>query len=81
MSGRPCSRSACGAPAVATITYSYRDSLVVMGPLATESAPEAYDLCQRHASLLKVPGGWQLMRYRADLNPMHTEAGNAVAAY
>ena len=36
-------------PAVATLTYVYRESTAVLGPLATYAEPHTYDLCARHA--------------------------------
>ena len=44
---RRCSRTACGRPAVTTLTYVYADQTAVLGPLATYAEPHAYDLCER----------------------------------
>ena len=52
---RRCSRTACGRPAVATLTYVYADSTAVLGPLATYAEPHCYDLCQEHSSRLTAP--------------------------
>ncbi|QEO13510.1 DUF3499 family protein [Agromyces intestinalis] len=60
---RPCSRSACTAEAVATLTYDYADSMVVLGPLAFRAEPHAYDLCARHAERTSVPRGWRVVRH------------------
>ncbi|MBN9606131.1 MAG: DUF3499 family protein [Actinomycetales bacterium] len=63
MTARPCSKVACRAEAVATLTYDYADSLVVLGPLAIRHEPHSYDLCPRHAERLSIPLGWQLLRH------------------
>ena len=65
MDFRPCSRVACQAPAVATLTFDYSDALAVLGPLAVAKSPHSFDLCQRHAQLTSVPTGWSLMRHTA----------------
>jgi Protein of unknown function (DUF3499) len=59
---RRCSRSACGRPAVATLTYVYADSTAVVGPLASHPEPHTYDLCDAHAERLTVPRGWEVVR-------------------
>ncbi|MFN8079489.1 MAG: DUF3499 domain-containing protein [Kineosporiaceae bacterium] len=59
---RQCSRTACGRPAVATLTYVYSDSTAVLGPLASHAEPHCYDLCAAHAERLTVPRGWEVMR-------------------
>ena len=46
---RQCSKTGCSGPAVATLTYVYRESTAVLGPLATYAEPHTYDLCSRHA--------------------------------
>jgi len=65
MDFRPCSRVACQAPAVATLTFDYSDALAVLGPLADTKSPHSFDLCQRHAQRTAVPVGWRLMRHAA----------------
>src|SRR5690606_35074470 len=70
-SGRQCSRSACGRPAVATLTYVYQDSTAVLGPLAQLAEPHSYDLCAEHASRLTAPRGWEVVR----LSPQFVETG------
>ena len=52
---RRCSRTACGRPAVNTLTYVYADSTAVLGPLATYAEPHAYDLCEVHCERLTRP--------------------------
>jgi hypothetical protein len=64
---RRCSRTACTAPAVATLTYVYADRAAVVGPLATHAEPHCYDLCEAHASRLTAPRGWEVVRHDPDL--------------
>jgi hypothetical protein len=64
MSARVCSRISCSEEAVATLTFSYVDSMAVLGPLAGTHDPHTYDLCNRHARLTSAPQGWQLIRHR-----------------
>ncbi len=64
---RQCSRTACGRPAVATLTYVYSDSTAVLGPLASYAEPHCYDLCAAHAERLTAPRGWEVVRLAADL--------------
>lgn len=59
---RQCSRSGCQRSAVATLTYVYADSTVVLGPLATYAEPHSYDLCVLHAERLTAPRGWEVLR-------------------
>ncbi|RSN68802.1 MULTISPECIES: DUF3499 domain-containing protein [Actinomadura] len=59
---RTCSRTACKAPAVFTLTYVYRDSTAVLGPLAAYAEPHCYDLCAEHSERLTAPMGWELVR-------------------
>ena len=62
MESRPCSKVTCHEEAVATLTYVYSDSMVVVGPLSGRVEPHGYDLCARHAASLSVPQGWQVLR-------------------
>ena len=66
MSSRCCSRTACKHPPVYTLTYVYRDSTAVLGPLAAYTEPHCYDLCEKHAARLVVPRGWDVVRLPAD---------------
>jgi Protein of unknown function (DUF3499) len=50
---------------VYTLTYVYRDSTAVLGPLAAYFEPHCYDLCARHADRLVVPRGWDVVRLPA----------------
>mgnify|MGYP000010906218 CR=1 FL=1 len=54
---------------MATLTYDYPDSTVVLGPLATVSEPNAYDLCDEHAHTLTAPRGWQIVRLATNFEP------------
>ncbi len=62
MGSRCCSRTACKQPPVYTLTYVYRDSTAVLGPLAAYVEPHCYDLCEKHAGRLVAPRGWDVVR-------------------
>jgi Protein of unknown function (DUF3499) len=62
MTPRRCSKPACKQPALYTLTYVYRDSTAVLGPLAVYQEPHCYDLCAAHAGRLTVPRGWDVVR-------------------
>lgn len=66
---RACTKPGCTRGAVATLTYDYRDSTAVLGPLATAPEPHTYDLCEVHAESLTVPRGWQVMRLQTQFDP------------
>ena len=66
MSSRCCSRTACKHPPVYTLTYVYRDSTAVLGPLAAYVEPHCYDLCEKHATRLTAPRGWDVVRLPMD---------------
>jgi hypothetical protein len=66
---RLCSRTACGARAVATLTYAYVDSTAVLGPLSPFVEPHSYDLCEAHADRLTVPRGWAVVRVEGEPQP------------
>lgn len=84
MTPRRCSRPGCGQPAVYTLTYVYRDSTAVLGPLAAYVEPHCYDLCSGHAGRLTAPRGWDVVRLPSqpedvDVQPDDLEAlANAV---
>lgn len=59
---RQCSKTACGNPALATLTYVYAEQTAVLGPLATYAEPHSYDLCDDHARRLTAPRGWDVVR-------------------
>lgn len=63
---RRCSRTACGRPAINTLTYVYADQTAVLGPLATYAEPHAYDLCEVHSERLSAPRGWEVLRLAPD---------------
>lgn len=62
VTARQCSRPACKQLAVYTLTYVYRDSTAVLGPLAAFVEPHCYDLCARHADRMTAPRGWDVVR-------------------
>ena len=66
---RQCSKTGCSDPAVATLTYVYRESTAVLGPLATYAEPHTYDLCGRHAERLTAPRGWEVVRLSSEYAP------------
>lgn len=66
---RPCSRTGCTNPAVATLTYAYSDCTAVVGPLASYSEPHSYDLCEEHALRLTAPKGWEVVRHEGEFEP------------
>ena len=66
MSSRRCSRMGCKQPALYTLTYVYRESTAVLGPLAAYTEPHCYDLCAVHAQRLTAPRGWDVVRLPAD---------------
>jgi len=51
---------------VYTLTYVYRDSTAVLGPLAAYPEPHSYDLCEAHAGRLTAPRGWDVVRLPGD---------------
>jgi len=62
LTARQCSRPACKQVALYTLTYVYRDSTAVLGPLAAFVEPHCYDLCARHADRMTAPRGWDVVR-------------------
>jgi hypothetical protein len=76
---RRCSRPACKQPALYTLTYVYRDSTAVLGPLATYVEPHCYDLCAAHAARLTAPRGWDVVRLPDADDPDAPEADDLVA--
>lgn len=47
---------------MATLTYAYAEQTAVVGPLADESDPHSWDLCEVHSSRITAPHGWELLR-------------------
>jgi hypothetical protein len=76
---RKCSRTGCGNPAVATLTYAYADSTAVVGPLATFSEPHSYDLCEEHALRLTAPRGWEVVRHEGGFGPTEPSVDDLTA--
>jgi hypothetical protein len=66
VNSRCCSRTACKQPPVYTLTYVYKDSTAVLGPLAVYVDPHSWDLCEMHAGRLVVPRGWDVVRLPPD---------------
>ena len=66
MNSRCCSRTACKQAPVYTLTYVYKDSTAVLGPLAAYVDPHSWDLCEMHATRLVVPRGWDVVRLPPD---------------
>jgi hypothetical protein len=62
---RQCSKTSCRTAAVATLTYNYADSTVVLGPMSRLAEPHTYDLCERHTRMMTAPKGWELLRIEA----------------
>lgn len=52
-----------------TLTYVYRDSTAVLGPLAAYVEPHSYDLCAAHADRMTAPKGWEVVRLPAGPAP------------
>jgi hypothetical protein len=63
---------------VATLTFVYKDSTAVVGPLATASEPHSWDLCVIHAGRITAPRGWELVRHAGPL-PSHSDDDDLVA--
>lgn len=66
---RQCSKTTCGRPAFATLTYVYAEQTAVLGPLATYAEPHTYDLCEDHARRLTAPRGWDIVRLEMGEEP------------
>ena len=66
MNSRCCSRTACKQSPVYTLTYVYKDSTAVLGPLAVYVDPHSWVLCEMHAARLVVPRGWDVVRLPPD---------------
>ena len=46
---------------MATLTYVYSDSCVVVGALSQHAEPHSYDLCAHHAEAFTAPRGWDIV--------------------
>jgi len=62
-----------------TLTYVYRDSTAVLGPLAAYVEPHCYDLCAAHAERLTAPRGWEVVRLPVDPVPREADDLEALA--
>lgn len=62
MARRHCMRNTCSARAETTLTYDYGNQTAVLGLLAPDSVPGAYDLCRHHAGRTSAPNGWDFIR-------------------
>ncbi len=67
MATRQCTKTACARPAVATLTYVYADSAVVVGQLSARAEPHSYDLCAHHAERFTAPRGWAVVHLHQDV--------------
>jgi hypothetical protein len=76
---RRCSRPTCKQKALYTLTYVYRDSTAVLGPLAAYVEPHCYDLCAAHAGRLTAPRGWEVVRLPVDPVPPEADDLEALA--
>ena len=76
---RACSKAGCGRATVATLTYDYGNSTVVLGPASTVHDPHALDLCEYHAEKLTVPRGWQVIRLQSKFEPAPPSADDLLA--
>lgn len=63
---RKCSRDRCQNPAVATMTYGYKEATAVIGPLSPVPQAGALDLCKDHAHSVTAPLGWQMVRLQTE---------------
>ncbi len=79
MGSRRCSRAGCAGIAIATLTYVYRDSTAVLGPLASTAEPHGYDLCRSHAGALSAPRGWEVIRLNVDDRPPQPSTDDLLA--
>ena len=66
MTSRQCTKPTCGRAAVATLTYVYADSTVVVGQLSTNAEPHCYDLCAFHAERFTAPRGWEVVHIQQE---------------
>lgn len=76
---RQCSKPGCRGQAVATLTYDYANSTVVLGPIATSSEPHSFDFCEAHAEGLTVPRGWEVIRLQSKFEPAPPSADDLLA--
>lgn len=53
---------------MATLTYVYADSTVVVGQLSSLAEPHSYDLCAHHAERFTAPRGWDVVHIQQDFH-------------
>jgi Protein of unknown function (DUF3499) len=80
LTARQCSRPGCKRAAGYTLTYVYRDSTAVLGPLAAFVEPHCYDLCSRHADRMTAPRGWDVVRLPPPAEEDEQEAADDLEA-
>ncbi|MCU9986772.1 DUF3499 domain-containing protein [Mobiluncus curtisii] len=66
---RRCSKPSCPNPAVATMTFDYRERSAIIGPLSAHRNPGAYDFCREHAEKLTAPRGWEVVHLTNSFTP------------
>ncbi|WP_298636342.1 DUF3499 domain-containing protein [uncultured Mobiluncus sp.] len=66
---RRCSKPSCPNPAVATMTFDYRERSAIVGPLSAHRNPGAYDFCREHAEKLTAPRGWEVVHLTNSFTP------------
>ncbi len=73
---RICARPGCRREAAATLSYAYGDRVVWVTDLTAESHPMTHDMCDEHASTVRVPRGWELRdeRHAAAVLPFAASA-------
>jgi hypothetical protein len=67
---RLCARTACPAPATASLSFEYAARHVWLDDLEEVRDPHAYDLCSDHANRLVVPRGWDCDDRRSEEQPL-----------
>ena len=55
---------------MATLTYVYADSCVVVGVLSRTAEPHSYDLCAHHAEGFTAPRGWDVVHLHQEFADM-----------
>lgn len=74
-----CSKPEYQHPVIATLTYDYQNSTVVLRLLATFVEPNVHDLYDRHAEHLTIPRDWQVMRFVTNFKPTSPPGDNLLA--
>lgn len=76
---RHCSKPNCNRVAVSTLTYDYRNSTAVLGPLSTTAEPHSYDMCEMHATQMTVPKGWDVVRLQINYDQIQQSDDDLMA--